>query len=234
MLFWNIRAGGGPSRAQAIALDILERKPDIVCLCECRPTFIGQIAAVIRNAGLIHTFATTDQPRHNGILLASRFPAEPRSLAQGRIVDADVCLVEADRSFGTLRLTAVHVPDASKPNPRRDAFADLRAVAKQSRDLPHLMLGDFNADRARTPARDGLPMGRLASLGYADLPSRSGPGATDPTWLGPRGETARLDHALASESLVSRVISAGIDPRPMHLGLSDHAILSIEISLKDP
>lgn len=225
IVFWNIRAGGGPSRAQAIALELLERKPDIVCLCECRPTFAGQLAATLRDAGLTHTHNTADMPRTNALLIASRIPFSLAATAQPRMIS-----ITTDQ----LTLTAAHIPDISRPTARLEAWRALHTFARQTRSDRHLILGDLNADREAAPARDGVPLGRLASLGYADLIARHAGDAPPPTWVGPRGEATRIDHAFASESLVSQVESAAVLTRPRDVGLSDHAPLSVRLIPKGP
>lgn len=225
VIFWNIRAGGGPSRAQAIALELIDEQPDIVCLCECRPTFAGQLAVVLQGAGLTHTLTTTTAPRTNAMLIASREPFDAAPSAHDRV---------ATIRLSRFTLTAAHIPDASTPTARRPAWQTLHASARESRDEDHLIVGDLNADRDAAPNRDGVPLGKLAALGYTDLIARHAPASPPATWVGPRGQAARIDHAFASRPLVSQVETALVRAAPRDRGLSDHALLSVRLVHKDP
>lgn len=225
ILFWNIRAGGGPSRAQAILLELLSHEPDIVALAECRPTFAGQLAASLRDQGLPYCLQSVTGCRINGIVLISRWPLDVLSAPTPRMVEARV---------GSLAITACHIPDASDRQNRVRLLAELHETAAALRDASHLILGDFNANRANHPRRDGTPIGRLAALGYADVWLDRGGDPTEPTWAGPRGANARIDHAYASKPLVSKVESVRQIHTPRDVGLSDHSLLKLRVIHKTP
>lgn len=226
ILFWNIRAGGGPARAQSILLEILAHTPDIVALAECRPTFAGQIRAALADHGLRHAVHPSTSSRENGVLLASRHPitavhAEPQS----RLLHA---------TTRDLTITACHIPDASDRAARVTLLSKVHACAAAFRDEKHLILGDFNANRADHPRRDGTAIGKLTTLGYRDLWLHHGGDPHDPTWQGPRGVSARLDHAYASKPLVSQAETAHHHHTPREAGLSDHSLLILRVIHKTP
>ncbi len=220
LLFWNIRAGGGPVRAQRVLLELLEHRPDLIALAECRPTFAGQLAAALRDLGMPHRLEADAGPRTNRVVLLSRSPLEPLAPPETRLVRA--------RAAG-LVVTACHIPDASDRPGRLRLLARLHQVAAAHRDQPHVIIGDFNANRADHPRRDGRAIGGLAALGYSDLWLHCGGAATDPTWVGPRRARARIDHAYASKPLDSRAETAAHLHAPRDAGLSDHSLLKIRI-----
>lgn len=226
ILFWNIRAGGGPSRAQPILLEILSHQPDVVALAECRSTFAGQLSAALRDHGLHHCLQAHAGPRTNRLLLASRSPLIAEHAAPSpRLISA--------RTRG-LTVSACHVPDASDRRARLDILARLRDAAALFRERPHLIVGDFNANRAAHPRRDGSAIGRLAALGYTDLWLHQGGDPADPTWVGPRRAAARLDHAYGSAPLVSQVERTTHIHGPRVAGLSDHSPLTLRIIHSTP
>ncbi len=226
ILFWNIRAGGGPSRAQPVLLEILSHEPDVVALCECRSTFAGQLIAALRDQGLPHHLQADAGPRVNRVVLVAREALEPElGSPTPRVVHA--------RTQGML-ISVCHVPDASNRSGRLNALHELHRAATGSRDEPHLILGDFNADRTNHPRRDGTAIGRLTALGYADLWLTAGGDQAEPTWTGPGGAAARLDHAYASKPLVSRVESALQIHAPRELGWSDHSLLKLRLIHNTP
>ncbi|MEO0629881.1 MAG: endonuclease/exonuclease/phosphatase family protein [Planctomycetota bacterium] len=225
ILFWNIRAGGGPSRAQPILLELLSHEPDVVALAECRPTFAGQLVAALRDRGLPHCLQCDAGSRTNRVVLVSRLPLEALTPPEPRLLHA--------RGNG-LTVTACHVPDASDRTSRGTLFAKLYELTATHRDDSHLILGDFNANRADHPRRDGTPIGRLTALGYADLWLDRGGDPTEPTWVGPRSTNARIDHAYASKPLVSQVETIRQIHGPREAGLSDHSLLKLRVIHKTP
>ena len=220
ILFWNIRAGGGPNRAQAILLELLSHEPDIIALAECRPTFAGQLIAASRDEGLPHCAHAEAGSRTNHVVIISRWPLEALATPEPRMVHARA---------GVLAITGCHIPDASDRRPRVRLLAELHETAALLRDGLHLILGDFNANRADHPQRDGTPIGRLAALGYADLWLDAGGDACEPTWVGARNAKARIDHAYASKPLVSKVESVHQIHAPREAGLSDHSLLKLRV-----
>lgn len=220
ILFWNIRAGGGPSRAQPILLELLRHEPDIIALAECRPTFAGQLIAALRDQGLPQCLQCDAGSRTNHVVIISRWPLQALATPEPRMVHARA---------GVLAVTACHIPDASDRRPRVRLLAELHETAATLRDGLHLILGDFNANRADHPQRDGTPIGRLAALGYADLWLDGGGDATEPTWVGPRSANARIDHAYASKPLVSQVETIRQIHGPREARLSDHSLLKLRV-----
>lgn len=221
VLFWNIRQGGGPKRAQAALLRVIETDADVVCLAESTATFGGQMLAALRAAGWASSVIPPAAPDGHHVVLASRIPLElPECDPTGRIITAKIPEVGAS-------ITAAHIPDPSRRRDRLAAMARLMACASARRDRDHLIIGDLNADRAIASARDRTGLGRLASLGYADLWLASQGPHDDPTWTGPRGERSRIDHAHASAALTERLVSTAHSHAPRHERLSDHSLIKV-------
>lgn len=105
------------------------------------------------------------------MLVASREALEvlPEAQMAGR---------EIDVRCKNLYITAVHIADDGQPTLKAAHWSRLTGLARQRREVPHLLIGDLNTQR------DGLPrtgktraigircsreLGQLASLGYADL-----------------------------------------------------------------
>jgi exonuclease III len=237
ILIWNILHGGGPRRTPAIALAILDHRPDLVVLTEFRMTTGGQLAGMLHDHGLAHQSHTDPPPRTNGILLACRFPITEVSRPDPGVFGSK--LITASVPGLGVRLCAAHVPDARAHNhhalTRKSLYwNELLDVARRWRDEPAMLVGDLNTGRpgldedAHTLTSAAM-LGRLGEAGFSDAYRHLYPRGRDRSWYSPTGSGFRLDHALTSASLTPRIESVGYSQTEREERLSDHAPMLLEI-----
>ena len=241
LLTWNILHGGGP-RMPRIALELLERDADVVCLTEFRPGIRGgQLRGVLADHGYSHQHATAAAPRRNGILVAARTRLHTPREVSPKLVTLD--LPDAD-----LGLTVAHLPDARRGDARAEArkSAAWHAVldeARGRRTRHHAVVGDFNTGRHRLDEAGETftctaLMGQLRTLGYRDAWADGAGGAAPSTarrapvatWTSHTGAGFRLDHSWCSGPLSARVRTAEYVHAPRLAGLSDHSMMVVELA----
>lgn len=240
IIAWNLLHGGG-LRTPRIAITLAESRPDAAVLCEFRATRGGALRAVLHDHGLTHQVQLTGPKGANSMLVAARAPladSTPRDLAPGLRGRLGAFRIEA----WDLTLTAAHLPcawsAATEPTRRAEGWQRFVSLCKKYAYESHLAIGDLNANRDEP--RRGRPtlsdhgLGRIATWGYTDAMiapgERGSRGTIEPSWHGPRGERARLDHALLSAPLAPRLR----DARYLHAAraerLSDHAPLLLRLA----
>lgn len=242
LVAWNLMHGGNARRMPEIALSLLDLKPDLAVLSEYRPAAGGQIAGVLADHGLVHHIHN-DPPRGvNGLLIASREPLReiPTSvpLGVGSNRRAERRLLEVETP--SLVVVAVHVPpDAwreshTDTSARERVLARLLQIARDRREQPCALIGDFNAARADAGGDSPTPtgataLGQLATMGFVDAWRTHNPGVSEPTWVGPDGHGVRIDHAYLSSSLARRLAACQFSHAPRLSGHSDHSILVVDL-----
>lgn len=237
ILTWNILHGGGPRRTPAIALAILDHRPDLVVLTEFRLTTGGQLAGVLHDHGLAHQAHTDPPPKRNGILLASRFPITEIRRPDPRVFGSK--LITASVPGLGVHVGAAHVPDARAHDhhalTRKSLYwKALLDIAGRWKDRPAMLLGDLNTGRpgldedARTLTSAAM-LGRLGEAGFTDAYRHLHPRGRDRSWYSATGSGFRLDHALTSASLTPRIESVRYSQSEREQRLSDHAPMLLEI-----
>lgn len=233
VMTWNILHGGGTARLPGIALAILDHRPDLVVLTEFRRSLGGQLRGVLADHGLEHQVSSDPGPGINGVLIASRWPAEPMPIEtcgpRERLV--------ACRTRG-IAVIGVHTPELTRHTASRLLWRDLTEAARAQSEADCLVIGDFNAerwgvdgtDRRRAHRGGSRLMGRLQSLGYIDAWRAMHPGEKAASWVSWRGEGYRLDHAFLSRSLGVSLRSCRFSAVELEARLSDHAPLVLELS----
>jgi exonuclease III len=142
--------------------------------------------------------------------------------------------------FG-LRVTAVHIPAMGSRKLQKLRFWDaLLKHLSLTKGVPHLVVGDFNTghnDRDRDPSGAAFhcadKFALLEERGWTDLWRRCNAG-NEFTWYsrgkgGLRRNGFRLDHAFASAPLLPRVQSCRYSSNELDEGISDHAILLVDL-----
>jgi len=230
-LAWNILHGGGPARMPEIAHAIAALAPDVVALSEVRRTTGGQIAGALADVGLSHWHWTDPSAGINGVLIASRIPFVATRFdppAAQRLLAARFPLLD-------LNILAAHVP----PEPGRERVHAWRALLNHAKSLAHqqtLVLGDLNAGRdgdLHALKLDGQEsLGKLWTWGYRDLFRKENTGPTEFSWLTPdRQGGGRIDHAIASATLVTSHSSVRYSHTERDLRISDHSVLLVDLAL---
>jgi exonuclease III len=255
VLAWNILHGGGASRLPEIALDVVEAKPDVVVLSEFRPGRGGQLRAVLADQGLGHQVCSGTDPGRNAILLASRWPVEPRGWGgaggaggeempeklRPRLAAATVA-----HPAGAVEVLGVHIPDDSNPSGKAHVWQAVLEYAKPRAGGRTVIAGDTNSGRHGTDDPSGrlgcvTALGKLATMGYVDAWRARNPESRERTWSGPawRGrtgsgpliETARIDGIYVSGALAASVSEAELRHAPRLGGHSDHSMVLVAMRL---
>lgn len=228
VLLWNLRHGGSNTRTPEQALHLLEYQPDIIILAELRASRGSQLLTMLAEQGLMHhAIAPASSDRINRVAIVSREPLHSVASTSPRLLTARV---------GELTIIAAHIPDESNPRARADLWHGLLALAREHRDRPALIAGDFNTSRRGIdPARRGQTcerhMGTLCSLGYRDVwISAENPLPGTWSWAGPMGERHRLDGIFVSDQLHKCAENPVYDTTCVTQGLSDHAVFSVKIA----
>lgn len=237
ILIWNILHGGGPRRTPAIALSILDHRPDLVVLTEFRLTTGGQLAGVLHDHGLTHQAHTDPPAKTNGILIASRFGLTDVSRPEPRVFKSK--LITARVPGLGVRVCAAHVPDARAHDhaamTRKSLYwKELLDIAGRWQHEPAMLVGDLNTGRpgldedAHTLTSAAM-LGRLHETGFSDAYRHLHPRGKDRSWYSSKGSGFRLDHALTSARLTPRIESVRYSQREREERLSDHAPMLLEL-----
>lgn len=230
LLTWNILHGGGPRRVPEIVLTLLEHDADVIALSEYRASMGGQIRAILAQHGWAHQLCTDPPPRTNGLLLASRFPIEriqtsPPPSPQ-RFLAAQT---------GGLDVVVVHIPEERHSTRKPAAWRHLLGQARALRDRDTVVIGDYNTGRHRLDEAGSTftctaLLGKLATMGYVDAWRSLNPVAQEFTWFSHEGGGFRIDHAYLSPSLAGRLLGARYSHVERKARLSDHSVLTVELS----
>ena len=211
-------------RMPAIALAVLDHRPDVVVLIEFRRTTGGQIAGVLADHGLWHQACTDPGPGTNGILIASRFPLtdsrEPSDARARRWIESRIDALD-------VTLAGIHAPDASSARAQRSYWQSLIEDARVRAGANLLLLGDFNTGR-RKMDEEGATfrctslLGNLCTLGFTDCWRAAHPERREYTWFSHAGSGFRIDAVYSS---------AGVRERVQHVA---HSMLIATVEGADP
>lgn len=257
LFFWNILHGGGSNRIPEIALALVASDADAIVLAEFRTTMGGQLRGVLADHGWEHQACTDPPEGRNGLLIASRRPITPlASPGAGHSTDTPRSQRILAVGFGVCgtALLAAHVPPLeARDGEAQEVWRRLIDLAAAHAATDTLILGDLNAgrffaDEAGTtgprrlhkdpPALQRVgaeSLGRLALLGYADAwraanARENAPISREFTWFSHLRRGVRIDHALASPSLLPRITGVWYEHSLRETSLSDHAPVVVDIS----
>lgn len=248
---WNILHGGG-RRLPEIALALLQHRADVIVLSEFRRRLGGQLAGILADHGWTAQAMSPASSSQNGVMVASRLPLEAREADPPACLRSRWCEVTL---AGGMALVALHLPEDSRRDDQRRAWAYLLERARRLAGAPAVLVGDFNAGRNGIDGcgRGGgrfaasAQMGALWSLGFCDAWRALHPGEREASWEGPRGASGgsgrlrqrraprpsgvRIDHACVSGALRPALLEARFSQDERALGLSDHAPLLVTLGL---
>lgn len=195
----NVYGDRGDMRA--VARLVRERRVDVLSLQELTAEGVGRLdAAGIRT--LLPGRVLDPRPRASGTGLMARWAlrpvGRPPPLTGAAEPEAALRLPDGER----LRVRAVHPIPPTTAERVREWRRHLRELPGPSaRDVPRLLLGDFNA------TLDHRELRRVLDRGYHDAADATGDGLR-PSWpVGRRLPPITLDHVLVPDAYLVRRVS---------------------------
>lgn len=234
LMAWNILHGGGPRRVPEIALALVEQQPDAVVLTEFRTARGGQLRGVLADHGLVHQCVSAGPEGGNGVLVASRAGLEaisaPDGVPPGRWLEARIQVGDG------LTLLGVHVPDDSNPSAKTGFLAALVGRARNRREEPLIIAGDFNTARRGVDGEERfggeVALGKLETLGFQDAWRALHPGERAASWRDPRARAGvRIDAAWVCAELVDSLQEVAYSTLEDVATCSDHAWVRVDFEL---
>ena len=242
---WNIRAGGG-RRAEGILAQLLQWRPNIICLNEFRGTPASQwLADSLSEAGYGYQLSTINSkaPAKNALLLASQFPLQQLSLANMPKNPERWLLASIDTS-SAITLGLMHVPNYTTPRLKYPYLNSVLRLARAWHSGPGLLLGDSNCGKRSIDEEKPSPprfqrehewIVGMEKRGWADSFRHLHGDRREYSWYSHRNNGFRLDYAFACPRLapalgLARHVWGISDEEPgRREGLSDHAALLLEL-----
>lgn len=234
LLTWNINHRASRKHIpplMAEAIDSLD--PDAIILSEYVPGPSHERFMVdLESCGLSHVLMSQFTAKQNHILIASRKPLMVGDIRAPPIAAAfpsNVLHVHIpDEDFDILGL---RIPDYSKqPLIRRECWKWILARARDLRERPSVILGDFNTDPNYSHERCGDCIGQMVTEGWQHAKPQGS------SYWTINGEIGRqLDHAFVSEHFSVNRAEYIVESGPYVFAgkrvgaMSDHAILLIDI-----
>lgn len=185
ILTWNILHGGG-RRTANIAVELVERQPDVVVLSEFRGKMAGQVRAVLAEHGWRHQALAGGEVSGdaNAVLVASKSPLTASPL-EGNPVPRRA--IEAYIAASDIYVIGCHVPDQPGTTERVGCWRAIVNRAKNLSDAKVVVIGDFNTGRhLQDEVGRGFSnveaLGNLWTAGYRDAFRLLHPQARDASW----------------------------------------------------
>lgn len=231
ILSWNIK-WGGQNRVRPIGNAISERDPDVVVLTEYQPRGSAPLLGELAADGWRYHVLTSPAGRLGGVAIVSRLPLVPKPLPTSmeqfatRYVSALVldAGVEIRGMYGLL-----------KREPHAAFWNALLGTLASDTNGNVLLTGDFNTGKSKidTPVDDFFCSDYFCTLpqrGFVDLwRKQHGEDAREYTWRGSKNPY-RLDHAFGSASVADRLLACEYSHKERELGISDHSLMSTDLS----
>ncbi|MFI5456535.1 MAG: endonuclease/exonuclease/phosphatase family protein [Isosphaerales bacterium] len=213
---------------------IVSLGPDVIVLTEYvhGPSRDGFLASLAHH-GFRNWLVSDCRPRENHMLIAARTAIEPGPIRAPEIapsVPSNALHVRLPDEG--VEILGLRVPDYSKdPKTKRACWDWIIEMAASVKDLPFVLIGDFNTDPKYPPSRCGDRIKRLTDDGWqlAFPPDRS-------SFWTLNGDAVHIDHAFVSGLLhvegasyvtkFDRHVFAGNESG----ALSDHAVLLVDIT----
>ena len=223
---WNIRHGGG-SRTEAIKAVLDEvQSSDVLVITEFRPNKNADvICAHLESLGFTHQFRTVEEPKKNGVLVASKTPFE------GSMDDAlaDHSHRVAVAQFPGLKLFGCYFPQQKEKQKVFDYLIDACREGDSN-----VITGDINTGLhyADETGASFYCADALKALNDGDMPDAYRHLHGDKrefTWFSNAGNGFRIDHFMVSRLLLPRVEACHYDHAPRESKASDHSVMTLEL-----
>ena len=220
LLTINIQHGGG-SRVARLLDFVISASPDVTVLSEYRENDRGRaIRAGLFSSGYCWQAASSIEPRENCVFIASTQPFV--------VTRCDQQLLAA--RFAGIDVVGVYFPQNEA---KRPVFDRLRQEIVPTLATRAVVMGDFNTGR---PYEDETAdtffcadcFDQLLEAGLIDTWRKRNPTAREFTWISRAGNGFRVDHALCSEDLDSKVSTVQYLHTCRTPGITDHSGLLLE------
>lgn len=238
ILEWNIRQGGG--RTKALAPAIMAHEPDVVVLCEYREK-TRYLLDELRFFGWVHAVTSPVSGATNGVAIVSKRPLQPCASAFKEPPFA-WWVVEA-RVSPDLTVIGVYAPlqhsAASSPTIQREFWENIHRLAEERRHDRLLLTGDFNT--GATPIDCPMPVPcadafqHLSTIGWVDAFRACNLDAKDFSFVHQEEGTVsqwRIDHAFVSPPLAEAVDRCWYSHTERERWASDHSMLLLKLRLR--
>ncbi len=231
LLSWNIRQGGGPRRHR-IAECIRAHDADVVALIEFVPGTGGELTRALRDKGFGHEIQGVRRGFDYTVCVLSKTRLARRDSGIPLLEDSGLWL-EVGIPDHDFTLGVVHAPTSPRAR-MREFLGGVVAVAEARKDDAFLFVGDFNtgAGQIDGPLKNFGDVDRFLAVqaaGFHDAWRHVHGDLVEHTYTFPRtGKSYRIDHALASRSLLGRVRGCGYSHEERTCGASDHSALWVE------
>jgi exodeoxyribonuclease III len=224
----KIRHGGG-KRIAGLADWIVSKSPHVVVLPEWRNNASGQrIREILTDSGFKTIAAARGPP--NSALLAAMDLSKSWQVTPANSTAGDLILVEIAKQ---IRILGCYFPQRQA---KAIFFQQCIEIASKNRDLPFVMIGDFNTGRNDLDIEDvGAPFycsdvfKALGGVGLLDLRRARHGNRREWTWRSP-ANGFRIDHAFGNEAFIKLfpAFRCEIDHSPRLAGLTDHSAVVLE------
>ena len=231
ILAWNIQQGGG-GRRERIGTAILAHRPDLIALIEFVPNSSASLFELLHRNGFTEKLCSERQGFNYAVCVFSKSPIQRHLSGISLLEDSGLWLEVSVPAHG-FKLGVLHAPTSSRLRMREYLSALVTVAEKRSR-RSFLFVGDFNTGEppADGPIKNFGDVDRFTSLqtaGFTDVWRHLHPGCIEYTWCR-NGKSYRIDHALASASLLPRIERCIYSHGERECGSSDHSVLLLEVS----
>jgi endonuclease/exonuclease/phosphatase family metal-dependent hydrolase len=190
--------------------------------------------AALGRAGLSHVRTSTYVQGQNQVLIASRHPMEPGTLTgpADNTSPTRSNLLHVEIPEAGIEVVGMRVPMFKVGQDRQRYWNWFERTVPTLTASPTILLGDFNADPARSRACGGAHLARIEAKNWKVVTPANG-------WAfkGKTGHTSRIDHGIVSPgctfSAAEYCTSCGdvaLAGAPKE-GYSDHALLRFDVSI---
>ncbi|MGJ8643339.1 MAG: endonuclease/exonuclease/phosphatase family protein [Luteolibacter sp.] len=233
ILTWNLQHGGG-SRIDRIKEALGPYEADVLIFSEFRNNTQGaDLRGCLEDHGYGHQAAPEGSPGLNTVLVAARHAFEAETF-QGQMSDPELgdfwqSVILA--RFENLNVFGLYLPGEER---KRPVFDFLLNLPERYLEEDSILIGDMNTgrhyeDEASKTFTSAHQFDALLEQGWVDAWRIRNPEAREFTWFS-RGYNNgfRLDHALVSPSLNSKITDVKYSHSEREAKVTDHSIMVVE------
>lgn len=230
---WNVRhSAKAKTLSAAKVAAIAELQANVVVLTECAlGSYAEETKSLLKGIGLEHAEVSRCDGEHNQILIAATTPIVYGYL-EPTAPDPFPCNVLHVRTkMPEIDILGLRLPSGETwgAKKRRAAWDWILTAAGELSNVPAAILGDFNTSPSSKPRNGGEHFHRLLSLGWDRTP---------PIGTVTCGDRSEIDHIFSNRLLIATSpkctwIKGDIKFGAKSGGLSDHAVISVDLETKE-